>query len=81
MKQNFSGIPKDGTVISGCFWVNGHSWLITDYEKTLEETLMESLKDQKEYIARLNARVKELEDWLKENPKHKSLKKKPKKDK
>lgn len=56
--------PKDGTVLNGVFWLGGTTWLITDYNKPLNQLLREKLQEQREYIDLLTKRADELEKWL-----------------
>lgn len=56
--------PKDGTVLNGVFWLNGNSWLIERPDQPLNEYLNESLRSQREYIAKLTKRADALNKWL-----------------
>lgn len=58
--------PKDGDVLNGCFWLGGESWLILDHSKPLNQYLVDTLQEQREYIARLTKRADALEKWLEE---------------
>lgn len=60
-------MPKDGEVLNGVFWLNGQSWLILDGSKPLNQYLVETLQEQREYIARLTERADTLEKWLVEH--------------
>lgn len=56
--------PKDGDLLDGCFWLNGEPWLIFDRSKPLNQFLVETLQEQREYIERLTKRADTLAKWL-----------------
>jgi hypothetical protein len=56
--------PSNGTVLNGVFWLNGESWLIQEPDKPLNEYLMQSLQEQRQYIERLTKRANALEEFL-----------------
>lgn len=57
-------IPKDGTVLNGVFYLNGQTWLLLNPDEPLKKQLAKSLRDQRQYIARLTKRADDLEKWL-----------------